>query len=191
MIVKPTHLKRDIVRAIRRIKAGGIVIYPTDTAYAIGCAFRRRSAMQKIMQFKGRVDPKFTVIAASTAQVEQSFKLNRRSRELAQRYWPGPLSLVVSKRFAVRVPDNAIARRLAHACGQPLVATSFNKSGEPPIYSLASAAGKKCVALAKQQLPDIVIIDAGSLPYRTPSTVVEYHGNHITVLRAGPIQPQI
>lgn len=175
----------SLAAVAKHVRAGGIVIYPTDTAYAIGCVFNNRSAIRRIMQFKGRTDPKFTLIAASLEQVEKHFRLNSVQRALAKKYWPGPLSIVVNKKFAVRVPDEATARSLAKQVGAPLLATSFNKTGEAAIYSLDSR--RVNLQLIASLPDDAVIINAGRLQKRKPSTVVEVKRQQIHIHRKGPI----
>ncbi|MFA5995143.1 MAG: L-threonylcarbamoyladenylate synthase [Patescibacteria group bacterium] len=162
-------------------EVGGIVVYPTDTAYAIGCDFRNKTAIKKIMAIKGRKDPKFTLIAASLYQAERFFKLNSCQKKLAKKYWPGPLSIVVSKKYAVRVPNNTIAKQLAKRAGAPLIATSFNKSGEPEIYNLKN----------KKYIKNIFYINMGKLKKCQPSTVVECKRNKIIVHRQGEIYPPL
>lgn len=160
-------------------RGASIFIYPTDTAYAIGCDFRNQAAIKKIMAIKGRKDPKFTVIASSLFQVEKFFKFNKIQRKLAKKYWPGPLSIVVSRQFAVRVPNQPIARQLARAVGAPIIATSFNKSGQPENYSLKNTIIP----------PDVMVLNIGTLPKQKPSTVVECINNKIIVHRQGKIRP--
>lgn len=166
----------------------GIFVYPTDTAYALGCAYTDRAAIRKIMQIKGRRDPKFTLIASSLHQVEQHFKLSAIQRRLAKQYWPGPLSIVVSKRYAVRVPDQSIARTLARKVGVPLLATSLNLSGDPTIYDLRQVGTTLGLSLQKN---NVHIIDIGKLRKTKPSTIVECVGEKIIMHRAGPIKIKI
>ncbi len=71
-----TISSKEIYTAAQHIKSGGIVIYPTDTAYAIGCAFDNMPAIRAIMKLKGRKDVKFTIIASSLQQVQKYFSLN-------------------------------------------------------------------------------------------------------------------
>ncbi len=121
--------EKNINKAIAFLKRGGVIVYPTDTAYGLGGFFNSRKVAAKILKIKKRKDEKFTLIAADLKQVNKYFKLNKLQLKLAKKYWPGPLSLVVSKKYAVRVPDNIIARKLARRAGRPLIATSANISG--------------------------------------------------------------
>lgn len=163
-----------------------IFVYPTDTAYALGCAYTDTKAIRTIMRIKGRTDAKFTVIASSLRQVEHWFKLTATQRRLARKYWPGPLSIVVSKKYAIRVPNNAVARSLARRVKTPLLATSLNLHGRPPAYDLNHVAAR---LIARLRENNVHIIDIGPLPHNKPSTVVECKGNELIIHRHGPIIP--
>lgn len=164
-----------------------IIVYPTDTAYALGCVYTDQTAVRRIMQIKGRRDPKFNLIASSLHQVEQHFKLSTAQRRLAKKYWPGPLSIVVSKKYAVRVPKQPIARVLAKKLGAPLLATSLNVSGQPTVYDLRTV-GTAHVLSLRLHKNNVSIIDIGKLPKTPPSTIVECVGEKIIIHRAGPIK---
>ena len=167
-----------IVQAAGAMRDGGIVVYPTDTAYAIGCVFDEVKTVKSILRIKGRTNTKFTLICSSLYQVEKFFDLNPCQWRLAREHWPGPLSIVVSPRFAVRVPDQPEARSLARRVGKPLIATSFNKTGQPELYNLDQV-----------EIPSEVdaVVDIGKLPRRKPSTVVECKDNQLIIHRQGSI----
>ena len=101
----------------------------------MGGFFDSKKAISRILKIKKRKNDKFTIIASGLNQVRKYFKLNPVQVKLAKKYWPGPFSLVVSPKFAVRVPDNSIARKLARSAGRPLIATSANLSGQTALYS--------------------------------------------------------
>src|SRR3989339_130107 len=121
VIVKPNS--SGIKKAVAVIKKNGVIVYPTDTAYALGGFFDSSAVARKILTIKQRTDRKFTLIAGNQKQVENFFKLSSLSKKITKQYWPGPLSLIVSRRFAVRVPKNRIAKLLAQRAGKPLIAT--------------------------------------------------------------------
>jgi L-threonylcarbamoyladenylate synthase len=127
---------KEIRKAVEILKKGGVIVYPTDTAYALGGVFDDKKVIKRILKIKKRRDTKFTLIASSLSQVKKYFELNKIQLQLAKKYWPGPLSIVVSDRFAVRVPDLEMARRLARGAGKPLIATSANVSGRATPYSV-------------------------------------------------------
>ncbi len=173
----------NIAEAGAVLQAGGVVVYPTDTAYALGGRWDLPAVRERILVIKQRQDDKFTLICANRAQVDKFFPLDRTTQTLARRYWPGPLSIVVSDTAAVRVPDNDIARQLANLAGAPLIATSANISGQATLYNAATVA-LKFSHVAQQ--PDI-ILDAGRLPVVPPSTIIRVDNGQVTVVRPGPV----
>lgn len=176
--------KKNILSVGKKLRQGYVIVYPTDTAYALGGVFDNPRVIRRILKIKKRRDNKFTLIASSAYQAEKFFFLSRPMRRAAKKYWPGPLSLVVSKKYAVRVPKNALARKLARLAQKPLIATSANISGKKTPYSLQEIlrqhSGRK-----NRELPDI-ILNAGKLKKLPPSAVVKIGKNgSIRVLRAG------
>ncbi|MFA6255464.1 MAG: L-threonylcarbamoyladenylate synthase [Patescibacteria group bacterium] len=189
-IVKPNKI--GVQQAVKILKNGGVIIYPTDTAYALGGIFDSKKVTQKILKIKNRKDKKFTLIASSLKQVEKFFKLNSSQKKLARNFWPGPLSIVVSPRFAVRVPKNRIVQSLAQQVGKPIIATSANLSGQPTLFDskkiIAQFQSKKNTRLnLAGQKPDL-LIDSGRLAQTKTSTVVKVVGNKAIVLRSGAVK---
>jgi L-threonylcarbamoyladenylate synthase len=170
--------------AVEILRTGGIIVFPTDTAYGLGCDFQNQEAIQRILKTKGRTDTHFTIVAGSLEQVKQFFTLNEKGIELAKQYWPGPLSIVVDDQFSVRVPDNDIARQLATTFGKPIIATSANISKRPAQYTLEGARND----LGEQNVD--LWIDGGDLQPRLPSTVVDTRGEALKIIRQGGIQLQ-
>lgn len=182
VIVKPT--KAGVKQAVAILKRGGVVIYPTDTAYGFGGIYNSKKVKQNILKIKKRKDEKFTVVSSNLTQVEKFFKLNSLQKKLAKKYWPGPLSIVVSPKFAVRVPKNKVAQSLAQQTGKPLIATSANLSGKQTLYN-----SKKIIQefKGKKNQPDL-IIDDGRLKKIKTSTIVKASKGEIEILRNGSIK---
>lgn len=179
---------QSITHAAKIISHGGIVVYPTDTAYAIGCDFQNIRAVNRILKIKKRTKKQFTLIAASQKQVEKFFPLSPCQRALAKKYWPGPLSIVVSEQYAVRVPGESHARKIARAADTLLIATSANISGEKELYSLnPTTQPHRATTICHLQQSTNAILDIGELPHRLPSTVVECHNGKIIVHRQGAV----
>lgn len=143
--LSPSVLK-SVAVAIRR---GAVVVYPTDTAYALGSDATNVAAVRRIFKIKGRPFGKaMPIICADANMVNKYFLHAIRYTLYAKKYWPGPLSIVVRAKkgiarqalfrgtAAVRVPDSKIARTLSKFLGRPLVATSANLSGQPACYSV-------------------------------------------------------
>ena len=165
--------KKDIKKAVQIIKKGGVVVYPTDTAYAIGGKFNSPKVIEKILKIKKRQDEKFTLIASSLYQVEKYFKLNKYQKKAAKKYWPGPTSIIVSNKYAVRVPKSKLARDLAKHVGFPLIATSANISKQKTIYNINNLKLKGFD----------YIINNGVLPKRPVSAILDCSSKKIKKIR--------
>lgn len=188
----------DIARALR---SGATIIYPTETCYGLGCDARDEAAVQRIFAIKQRIEKKpLLVVVPDVAMIMDYVVWTPTLERLASKYWPGALTVVTSLRPDVHLPrgvvsdDNTLAFRvtshpfaaeLSRALGAPLVSTSANLAGKANIYNIdeALAVFSQANVFAR---PDIVI-DAGELPERAPSTIVRVDGEHITVLRQGGI----
>lgn len=201
LIVKKPN-EKFLKEAARQVKRGAVVVYPTDTAYALGCDATNAKAVENIFKLKGRDAAKaLPIICADAKMAKKFFVLATRHSQLATRHWPGPLSIVVEAKkgiaekallkgtAAVRVPDSRIARTLAKFLGRPLIATSANVSNRPPCYSV--------IAFMRQFSADpfpalgqaAIAIDAGALRRRRPSTIVKIGDDgQVEVLRKGPIK---
>lgn len=135
-------------QAITCLAAGGVLVYPTETFYALGCRADMPEAITLVYQLKGRPAKRPLALAAgSVAQVRALIRLEEIPESLWQRFWPGPLSILARARSkkpdqrlapqgfcAVRVPGNAMARQLAADCA--LTSSSANTSGRPPVTAL-------------------------------------------------------
>jgi L-threonylcarbamoyladenylate synthase len=183
--------KVSLAEAVKILKNGGLVIYPTETAYGLGADATDRPAAAAVYRQKSRSARKpLATIAASEAMVRRFFALEPAAARLARRYWPGPLTLILRvrdrrlaralgrDRLGVRVSGHPLARALSRGLGAPIVATSANRSGRGNRYSPRTAAA---------EFGDLPVLDAGTLPRRRPSTVVAFKRGRPVVLRQGMI----
>jgi L-threonylcarbamoyladenylate synthase len=181
-----------VARAIAALDAGGLLIYPTDTLYALGGRGMDAAAGQKVRAAKDRDARPLPLIAADLDQVMGlAADVPAPTLRLAERFWPGPLTVILASRrdvpaevtagtatVAVRVPALALARGLCRAAG-PLISTSANLTGAPPPLTCAEAVAGvgRAAALA---------LDAG--PGRpAPSTIVDLTGPTPRLVRAGAV----
>jgi len=189
----------DLETAISVLKNGGVVVYPTETAYAIGCDARDSHAIEKVMAIKGRdLWKTYAVIAGDLAMVEREVELSEQLRDLAKTYWPGPLTIVAHIRsssllsplvlqdntLAVRVSSDEMARTLSKALNAPIVSTSANLSGMPACYTLTEVRTQLGTQLPQ---PDF-FLDGGPRTPRPVSTIVKEEDGNIVVLRQGEIE---
>jgi L-threonylcarbamoyladenylate synthase len=181
--------------AARRLRAGELVIFPTDTLYALGALGSEARAAAAVRQAKGRDDRKPLPLIA--ADLEQARGLcaawPEAAARLAGRFWPGPLTLVLPARpglpievtagggtVALRVPGTALPRALCAAAGGALVSTSANRSGEPAPVTCAEAVAAVGTAAA-------LALDGG--PGRAlASTIVDLTAEEPRLLRAGAVE---
>jgi L-threonylcarbamoyladenylate synthase len=171
--------------AVQALRNGSLVIIPTDTVYGIAADPRAAGAEERLYLAKGRDRNKpVPLLAASIAGIEKyGAALNDIERKLAERFWPGPFTLVLgvgNRTEGFRIPDFGITQELLRELGDVLRVTSANLSGEPPALSAEDA------IRALGESADVVL-DAGRSPGGTPSTVVKVERGRIKVLRAGAI----
>ncbi|MDI6721464.1 MAG: L-threonylcarbamoyladenylate synthase [Candidatus Aenigmarchaeota archaeon] len=179
-----TIISKDVRLAVDILKKGGIVAYPTESSYALGCDGTKKRPARKIYVLKKRSPTKnFTVIIGSLKTAEKHGILGEKERKLMRKLMPGRITLVTKGRkggeFAFRIPSHRIAFELAKAFGRPVTATSANISGEEPIFS-----AKKLASMYNGKID--MVLDGGNLPKRKPSTVVDLFDG-INIRRKGPV----
>ena len=182
----PAGQAQRIARMAAHLRSGAVVAFPTETFYALGADPRHGDAVLEIFRLKGRPeDRRLPWIAASRAQVEAVCRLPGGAAAFADRYWPGPVTLVLPLRdgdgngVAVRVSSHPLARALAEAVGHPVVSTSANPSGAPPVTTAAAVRA----AFAGQDAGRLRILDGGRTPGGNPSVIVDLTGRAPRVLR--------
>lgn len=185
----------DLAPAVAWLRAGGVVVLPTDTLYGLAVDIRNASAVRQLFALKGRdARAALPLIAADLTQVVAcGGRLDSREAALAAAFWPGPLSIVRDapawvvpevhgghRTVAIRIPAHPVARRLCEAWGGVLSATSANTSGAPGA-DRAEALG----AIAEDER--VFVIDAGVTPGGLPSTLVDVRAARPILLREGAI----
>ena len=187
-----SSLQADITRAAGLIKSGGLVAYPTDTVYGIGCDPRNANAAARLFEAKAREGSRASpLIGASIEQLSHAVEFTDIARRLAASFWPGPLSLVLQAKpgisrlvlggletAAVRVPADETARSLANAVGFAITATSANVSGQPPV-ARASLLSERLLAHLD------FVLDGGTRSAGAVSTIVDVTGDVPRLVRAG------
>ena len=191
-------LKADpaaIAAAAEALKRGGLVIVPTETVYGLAALASDESALERIYEAKGRGAHNALPVQIYSPDMlgEVAAEINEPAKRLAERFWPGPLTLVVRRNpnlpqvltaggdtVAVRIPDHPVALALLKAVGVPLAVTSANISGEPPAVTCAEAVA----ALGSWAE---VALDAGDCRIGVPSTVVDTVGDEPRIVREGAI----
>ncbi len=182
---------RHIERCVAVLEAGGVLAYPTDTYYGIGCDLFNRKAMERIYQLKARPTTKpLSFICADLSDVSRYARVSNASFAIMRRLTPGPYTFVLEatsqvpkiamtrqKTVGIRVPDSPIALALVNGLGRPLVSTSAStQDGQ--------------VLVDPSDIQDFLghglelIIDGG-YQLDEPSTVLDLTGDEPVVLRMG------
>jgi L-threonylcarbamoyladenylate synthase len=184
-----------VVEAIDALRAGELVVYPTETFYGIAADPFSKSALKRLFEVKGREAAKTVALIAADAvsALSLSREVSPVARRLADSFWPGPLTLVLPARadiapelvgpgggVGVRVSPHPIAHALASGLGRPITATSANLAGKPPAKTLAEA---------REALDGKVkvFLEGGTLGASAPSTVVEVKDSEWRIIREGAV----
>ncbi len=189
-----------IKKAVQALNSGGIIAIPTETVYGFACDPRNFEAVKKIFVIKGRDDNKpLQLIASSFNQVQALADLTKSELKIAQKYWPGPLTLLVKLKsdiklapqtcpnqiIGIRVTSSAITKAVIESFGYPIATTSANRSGMPPAISGLSIA---CSFQKHEQKLDY-ILDIGEIDKNLPSTVASIAKNgKVKIYRQGAIK---
>ncbi|HZV82651.1 MAG TPA: L-threonylcarbamoyladenylate synthase [Geobacteraceae bacterium] len=183
--------QRLINQVAEVLEKGGVIAYPTDTTYGIGCSIFSKKGVERIYQIKHRERKKpFSFICPTLSEVSRYAKVSNYAFKLLKRLLPGPYTFVLEatgivpdllqtrqKTVGIRMPDNAICLALVTALGHPIVTTSANISGEEPIGD-----PRDVFRTMGKQLD--VVVDGGVLPPDV-SSVVSLLGDSPEVLRRG------
>jgi len=176
-----------IAEAAQVLRNGGIVAFPTETVYGICASARDKDATERLYGAKERKRRRTCAILLADADQATRLlgELPELARRIADRFWPGPVTLVVPGRrggtVGLRLPDSPLARALARAVDFPLLQSSANKSGAPAALNSAGVV---------QSLGDTVdlLLDGGRTPGGKSSTVVQCDHERFRILRRGAIE---
>jgi len=184
----------NLVAASQILIDGGLVAYPTDTVYGLGCNPFNVKALKRLFKVKGERDKPLPILASDIESIAKIAFLSEKSRKIAARFWPGSLTLVLPKKPAlpetatcnlnsvgVRIPKHDVALRLISLSNGLLMGTSANKTGAKP----------PCTAqeVAEQLREEVdVILDGGTTSLGVSSTVVDFTQEKPKILREGPIR---
>ncbi|MCA9622034.1 MAG: threonylcarbamoyl-AMP synthase [Myxococcales bacterium] len=194
VVVDPDHPDPSAIEvAAERLRCGGLVAFPTETVYGLGADATNADAVRRVYAAKGRpaMNP-LIVHVADVAGAREVAEWSDAAQALADRFWPGPLTLVLPRRpsipevvsaglstVAVRVPDHTVALALLRAVALPIAAPSANRSG---------AVSPTCAAHVVASLADAVdlVVDGGPCQVGIESTVLLL-GDPPTILRLGQV----
>jgi tRNA threonylcarbamoyl adenosine modification protein (Sua5/YciO/YrdC/YwlC family) len=180
MVLKPTQ--SGLLRASQLLRGGAVVAFPTDTVYGLGASADDEVAQRRIYQIKGRpVGMPLILMVAAESQLEGLVHVDSQAEKMIRRWWPGPLTLILHRvgggTLGVRIPKHKVALDLLRHAG-PLMTTSANMHGRDPAMTAEEAGALGGV---------MAVLDGGSAPGGTASTVLDLTGPEPHVLREGAI----
>jgi L-threonylcarbamoyladenylate synthase len=182
-----------IEEAVDILLNGGVIAYPTDTLYGLGCDATNPRAVERLCAIKRRPEGQpLPVIVNRRAALKHLVEgLTPQIERVLARHWPGALTVVFRRRgdalsavapgptLGLRIPDAPVALALARGLCRPIVATSANRSGEPPLGP------DEIESLLSAEID--LLLDAGPAPGSIASTVLDVSGTKPTILREGAI----
>ena len=182
----------EIEKAIELMRNGKLIVYPTDTLYALGANIFIKEAVMKIHAIKHRpLNMPLPICVAGIDEIKKYAHVNEMAEKIAKKFLPGKLTIILYKKdvipdyitkdkIAIRVPDNEIALKLAREF--PITATSANLHGKMAPNE---------IKIAKEQLGRNIAmyIDGGKL-YGKPSTIVDLSEGKIKIIREGAIKKE-
>jgi tRNA threonylcarbamoyl adenosine modification protein (Sua5/YciO/YrdC/YwlC family) len=190
--VNPINPQKHLIgKVVEELKQGGVIAYPTDTVYGIGCDIFSKSAVERIYRIKGRDKKKpLSFICEDLKHISQYAFVGDNAYRIMRRLIPGPYTFILkatklvpkvmlTKRetVGIRVPDAEICRMLVNELGHPIVTTSANVSNDA-IISDPEEIEKKMGKLLD------IVIDGGPLP-QEPSTMIDLTGDAPVIVREG------
>jgi len=182
-----------IEKVIQVIKKGGIIIFPTDTVYGIGCNPYNENAVKKIYEIKSRTKLKsLPVLAYSLDIVKKIALVDQYTEKIIEKYWPGPLTLILTltdeklkkslnleNKIAIRIPDSKCTLKLLEKC-RLLVGTSANISGNSSYTN-----PNDCIKNVKNY---DMFLNGGIIASKGESTIIEIENEEIKIVREGVLK---
>ena len=185
--------QRLIYQAVEILRGGGLIAYPTDSSYALGCHLDDKKAVDRIRRIR-RLDRhhNFTLIASNLKQISQFAKVNNEQYRLLKSLTPGPYTFILEAKrsvpnrlmhpkrrtIGVRIPDHAIVHDLIEALGEPIMSSSL-------ILPEAELAMGDPEEIREQLEHQIDLVIGGGWTGNQPSTVIDWHDAELRIVRAG------
>jgi L-threonylcarbamoyladenylate synthase len=184
----------NVEQTVELLRAGELVVVPTDTVYGIACDYANAEAVKKVYQIKGRSEEKPLVVLISSLEMlnEVAEEITGKHKLLMERFWPGGLTLLFRRsgrisdviaggglNIGVRMPAQEVTLSIIKNLGRPIVATSVNKSGSVSLIDLEEIF---------EVFPGLAIVDGGEMGgLRVESTVLDLTGEKPSILRKGAV----
>lgn len=198
IIISEKNMNKVLEKTVDALEKGYIIAYPTETFYGFGAKYDRENSLKRICEIKKRQKDKAMPLIIGDGKLLPLIakSVNRKAKLLMDRFWPGPLTLILPAKenvsryitastgnVAVRIPGESFALNLARAINFPITATSANLSGMPP------ARDADAVIRYFRNAIDL-LVDGGSAPGILPSTIVDVTEEKVKILREGAISKE-
>lgn len=185
---------KEIKRVVKILRDGGVIIYPSDTVYALGCDIKNTRAMERVAQLRGVKLEKanFSFVCEDLSNLSDYVKqIDTPTFKLLKRNLPGPYTFILpgnnnlpsvfkkKKEVGIRIPDNSITRAIVHELGNPIISTSIKDDDEVIEYTT----DPELILEKWDNLVDLVI--DGGYGGNIPSTVIDLTGDEPVVIREG------
>jgi tRNA threonylcarbamoyl adenosine modification protein (Sua5/YciO/YrdC/YwlC family) len=196
LAINSTHPEpRKIQRAAQILRDGGIIAYPTDTVYGLGCDLMNKQAIERLYQLKGMGrDQALAFICPDLSDIAKYAVVENAVYRVLKRFLPGPYCFILTstrevpkmvltkqKTVGIRVPNNAITIALVRELGRPLISTTAGRHGAPPLVDPWEI---------DQEFSGLdLVIDGGEAGGTVPTTVVDLSQGDVRIVRegAGPV----
>jgi L-threonylcarbamoyladenylate synthase len=188
--------EEELAEAVKVLKEGGLLVYPTDTVYGLAVDAFNIEAIGKLFVLKRRSQKPLPVIVPNMTTAKKIAEISKKQEQIMQKYWPGAITFVVKKKSVVpnaltlgldtvgiRIPDSPIATMLARLLGNPITSTSANITGDKVCTTVDEVMRQFS---GSESAPEFYL-DADELTDLPPSTVVDLVGDAPKVLRKGPV----
>ncbi|MDE0598238.1 MAG: L-threonylcarbamoyladenylate synthase [Dokdonia donghaensis] len=191
---------KDLKQIVKILKAGGLIIYPSDTVYALGCDITNAKSLEKVAQIKGvkLAKANFSFVCEDLSNLSDYVRqIDTKTFKILKRALPGPYTFILpgnnnlpssfkkKKEVGIRVPDNEITRAIVRALGNPIVSTSIYDEDEVIEYTTDPE-----LIFEKWQNRVDVIVDGG-YGGNVPSTVIDLTGDEPILIREGKGSPEL
>lgn len=189
--------KECLSRAAAVLKGGGVTMHATETCYGLAADIFKEEALKKVYLLKKMDEKKpVSIMVRSLEEASAYAEFSEGAVRLAERFWPGPLTIIlpkkdilpvffnrVEKSVGIRCPDSALSRGIMDEFGGPLTTTSANLTGKPECYSIEEYLGQ----LQGEDFTPDLIIDSGEIAKNMPSTIVKEEGEKFIFVREGSL----
>lgn len=190
----------EIKQAIKILKEGGIVIFPTDTAFGIGCRIDDEEAIKRLFTIRKRPQTQATPVLVDTVKMAQEF-VQPIPKDVVDRliepYWPGALTIILpcltdkvpalvrggGRTLGVRIPNHPTTRAIIQGVGVPILGPSANFHGEATLYSFES--------LSKELIQQVDFVVPGECTVKQASTVIDCSKSPWQIIRQGAVKIEL